>query len=107
MKRLAAIVLSLFAVASSALAEKFLSVSDIDFNPFADPAIVTKLEAADVSQWDAILASSASTAFSTYGSDLNDPLLRSALGEMQKQLPAQIGRASCRERGKISGAAEA
>src|SRR5687768_1675459 len=88
MKRIAAIVRSLFAVVSSAFAEKFLSVSDIHFNPFADPAIVAKLEAADVSQWDAILASSTVTTFSTYGSDINDSLFRSAIGEMQKQLPA-------------------
>lgn len=88
MKRAGAVFFSLFFFASSALAEKFLSVSDIHFNPFADPSIVTKLEAADVSQWDAILASSTITAFTTYGSDINDPLLRSAIGEMQKQLPS-------------------
>lgn len=76
------------ALASSALGEKFLSVSDVHFNPFADPAIVTKLEAADVSQWDAIFASSSVTAFSAYGSDVNHPLLLSALGEMRKQLPS-------------------
>lgn len=87
MKRIAAIVF-LFAVASSAFAEKFLSISDIHFNPFADPAIVAKLEAADVSQWEEILASSTLTAFSTYGSDLNDPLFRSAIGEMRKQIPS-------------------
>jgi len=87
MKKLAAVVLSLLVV-SPAFAEKFLSVSDIHFNPFADPALVTKLEAADVSQWDAILASSSITTFSTYGSDVNDPLLKSALGEMQKQIPS-------------------
>jgi len=88
MKRTFAILFSLFAVASSALAEKFLSVSDIHFNPFADPAIVAKLDAAEVSQWEAILASSTVTAFSTYGSDVNDPLFRSAIGEMRKQLPS-------------------
>ena len=88
MKRVGAIIFSLVAFASSASAEKFLSISDIHFNPFADPAIVAKLEAADVSQWDSILASSTMTAFSAYGSDLNDPLLRSALAEMQKQLPS-------------------
>jgi hypothetical protein len=87
MKRVA-VILSLFAIAFSAFGEKFLSVSDIHFNPFADPAIVAKLEAADVAQWNAILASSTVTTFSTYGSDLNDPLLRSAIGEMQKQLPS-------------------
>jgi predicted Fe-Mo cluster-binding NifX family protein len=88
MKRAAAVIFLLFAVASSAFAEKFLAVSDIHFNPFADPAIVAKLEAADVSQWDAILGSSTVTAFSTYGSDINNPLLRSAIGEMKKQIPS-------------------
>jgi hypothetical protein len=88
MKRICAVIFSLFAVASSALAEKFLAVSDIHFNPFADPAIVARLEASDVSQWDAILTSSTVTAFSTYGSDVNDPLMRSAIGEMKKQLPS-------------------
>jgi hypothetical protein len=88
MKRVGAVILSLFAVASSALAERVLSVSDIHFNPFADPAIAAKLEAADVSEWEAILASSTVTAFSPYGSDLNHPLLLSAMGEMQKQLPS-------------------
>ncbi len=88
MKKVGAVLVLLLAVASPALAETFLAVSDIHFNPFADPALVAKLEAADVSQWDAILASSTMTAFSAYGSDVNDSLLRSAIGEMQKQLPA-------------------
>jgi sphingomyelin phosphodiesterase acid-like 3 len=88
MKKAGVILLAFFAVASSAFGETFLSVSDIHFNPFADPALVAKLEAADVSQWDAIFASSTMTAFSASGSDVNDPLLRSALGEMRKQLPS-------------------
>lgn len=87
MKTVGALLLSL-AIASSALGEKFLSVSDIHFDPFADPAIVAKLEAANASQWEAIFASSTVTAFSTYGSDVNEPLLRSAVGEMKKQLPS-------------------
>lgn len=77
----------LLGLALNARAETFLSISDIHFDPFADPALVTKLEAADVGQWQAILASSAQTAFSTYGSDVNDPLLRAAVAEMKKQLP--------------------
>lgn len=88
MKRAGVVLVSLCAFAFPAFAEKFLAVSDIHFNPFADPAIVARLEAADVSQWEAILASSTSTAFSSYGSDVNDPLLRSAIAEMQKQLPS-------------------
>ena len=87
-KRTAALLFSLLAVATSALAEKFLSVSDIHFNPFADPAIVARLEAAEVSEWEAIFASSAEKALSTYGSDINDPLFRSAVAEMQKRLPS-------------------
>src|SRR4029077_9853197 len=88
MKKAGVLLVALFAVASPAFAEKFLSVSDIHFDPFADPALVAKLEAADVSQWDAILASSTVTAFSTYGSDVNDPLLRSAIGEMKARIPS-------------------
>src|SRR5437764_10595216 len=88
MKKAGVVLLSFFAVASSAFGETFLSISDIHFNPFADPAIVAKLEAADVSQWDAILASSTVTAFSTYGSDINDPLFRSAVGAMKKEIPS-------------------
>ena len=88
MKRAGLVLVSLLAIASSAFAEKFLSVSDIHFNPFADPALVAKLEAADVSEWDAILASSTETSLGAYGSDLNDRLLRSAIGEMKKQIPS-------------------
>lgn len=88
MKKAGVVLLAFFAVASSVFGETFLSLSDVHFNPFADPALVAKLEAADVSQWDAIFASSTMTAFSTYGSDVNDPLLRSALGEMRTQLPS-------------------
>jgi sphingomyelin phosphodiesterase acid-like 3 len=88
MKKVGALLLFLVAFALPAHAETFLSVSDIHFNPFADPTLVAKLEAADVSQWDAILATSSSTAFSAYGSDVNDPLLRSAIAEMQQRLPS-------------------
>src|SRR3954469_16913264 len=88
MQRAGVVVLCFVAFVSTALGETFLSVSDVHFNPFADPALVAKLEAADVAQWDAILASSTVTAFSTYGSDVHDPLLRPALVEMRKQLPA-------------------
>jgi sphingomyelin phosphodiesterase acid-like 3 len=86
--RVALVAVALFGVASSVFAETFLSVSDIHFDPFADPALIARLEAADASQWEAIFASSTVTAFSTYGSDVNEPLLRSALAEMRKQLPS-------------------
>lgn len=88
MKKAAATAVLLLGFALAAHAETFLSVSDIHFDPFADPSLVTKLEAADVGQWQAILASSTQTAFSSYGSDVNDPLLRAAVAEMKTQLPA-------------------
>jgi sphingomyelin phosphodiesterase acid-like 3 len=88
MKRVGVLLLAVVAIASSALGETFLSVSDVHFDPFADPAIIGKLEAADAAQWDEIFASSTVTAFSTFGSDVNEPLLTSAIAEMQKQLPS-------------------
>jgi hypothetical protein len=91
MKRAGAVLFLLvvsFGASFPAHAEKFLSVSDIHFNPFYDPALMAKLEAADASEWGAIFATSTVTTFSPYGSDINDPLFRSAVGEMQKQIPA-------------------
>jgi len=87
MKRFAAIAGLLLFLSLAAQAETFLSLSDIHFDPFADPSLVTKLEAADVTQWQSILASSSTTAFSAYGSDVNEPLLRSAVAEMKAQIP--------------------
>jgi hypothetical protein len=88
MKKSGAILILLLAFAPVAVAEQFLSVSDIHFNPFADPSLMAKLEEADVAQWDAILTSSTVQSFSTYGTDINDPLLRSAIAEMKKQIPS-------------------
>ncbi|HEX6160760.1 MAG TPA: metallophosphoesterase [Thermoanaerobaculia bacterium] len=88
MRKSGAVFVLLMAFVSSAAAEKFLSVSDIHFDPFADPALVAKLEAADVGQWEAILATSTQTGFSPRGQDINDALLRSAMAEMQKQIPS-------------------
>lgn len=88
MKKVGALLVLLVAFARPAFAEKFLSVSDIHFNPFADPTLVAKLEASDATQWEAIFASSTITGLGTYGSDINDRLLRSAVGAMQEQIPS-------------------
>ncbi|HUR83263.1 MAG TPA: hypothetical protein VM733_21070, partial [Thermoanaerobaculia bacterium] len=88
MKQIASVLLALLAIALPTLGETFLSVSDVHFNPFSDPALVPKLEAADVAEWQGILASSGTTTFTTYGSDINDALFRSAVGEMHTQLPS-------------------
>jgi sphingomyelin phosphodiesterase acid-like 3 len=57
----------------------FLILSDIHFDPFADPAIVPKLAASKVEDWESIFRSSSVQAFSQYGSDSNYPLLASVL----------------------------
>ncbi|MGA9565174.1 MAG: metallophosphoesterase [Candidatus Korobacteraceae bacterium] len=65
---------------------KFLLVSDIHFNPMADPAPVSELAAAEPAQWEPILERTTPTTFSPYGSDTNWWLLKSAM----KQLPATL-----------------
>jgi hypothetical protein len=66
---------------------KFLLVSDIHFDPMADPTLVAELAAAEPAQWDAILQRSKLTRFSQYGQDTNWWLLQSALDQMRKTLP--------------------
>ena len=66
---------------------RFLVVSDIHFNPMADPSLVADLNAADSTQWETILERSKLTRFSQYGQDTNWWLLRSALDQMRLTLP--------------------
>jgi len=65
----------------------FLIISDIHFDPFADPAIVDQLVASDVEAWRAIFESSKEQEFARYGSDSNYPLLSSALEAAARLLP--------------------
>jgi sphingomyelin phosphodiesterase acid-like 3 len=65
----------------------FLIISDIHFDPFADPAIVEELVAADVHAWRGIFERSQKKGFAPYGSDSNYPLLRSALEAAGRLLP--------------------
>lgn len=58
---------------------QFLAISDVHFDPFADPAIVPRLIAAEADRWPAIFASSRLTAPVGAGADTNYPLLDSAL----------------------------
>ena len=66
---------------------KLLLVSDIHFNPMADPTLVADLQQADPTQWEAIFRRSKLAAFSQYGQDTNWWLLQSALSHMQSTLP--------------------
>ncbi|HYU30518.1 MAG TPA: metallophosphoesterase [Thermoanaerobaculia bacterium] len=65
----------------------FLSISDIHFDPFYDPKLVPQLGKADVEAWKGIFEGSQVTAWSTYGSDTNFPLLRSTLAALQSAAP--------------------
>ena len=69
-------------MATTATTGSVLVLSDVHFDPFADPALATALAAADVSQWKSILASSGRTGYSAYGTDANYALLESSLDSM-------------------------
>ncbi len=62
-------------------------VSDIHFNPLADPTLANRLAQAPPAQWDAIFATSSVTAYSPYGQDTNFPLLQSLLAAMTQRVP--------------------
>src|SRR5260221_4776075 len=64
-----------------------LLVSDIHFDPLADPAIVKRLIAAPASQWQEIFASSAQNDYAHAPDDANFPLLKSALSAAVCQGP--------------------
>ena len=64
-----------------------LIVTDIHFNPMADPSLVTKLVATEPAQWETILNQSKRTAFSQYGEDTNWWLLQSSFKAMRATLP--------------------
>src|SRR5262249_17512863 len=57
----------------------FLHVSDLHFNPFADPTIVRRLIAAPVEQWAAIFRASKNTPFWDKNQDTTYALLTSML----------------------------
>lgn len=67
---------------------KFLSMSDIHFNPFYDSTLIQQLIAADASGWDAVFATSKLEGYGYYGwggafYDTGWKLFKSALTEMQ------------------------
>lgn len=67
-------------------ANKFLNFSDIHFDPFYDTTLVPQLARSNHTEWESILLNSESKNFSSYGSDCNYFLLRSALDEMSSRI---------------------
>ncbi len=91
---LAALALGLCGTASGqqaapapAIAGKVLVMSDLHFDPMADPRLVDQLAAAEPEQWSAVLDSSSDHSLGRYGRDSNWMLLRSALQHMAETLP--------------------
>jgi hypothetical protein len=62
-------------------------MSDLHFDPMADPRLVDQLAAAEPEKWSAVLESSGDQSLGRYGRDSNWMLLRSALGQMAEILP--------------------
>ncbi len=75
------------AVDAAAATGRLVMMSDIHFDPMAEPGLVDRLAAAEPAQWPAIFDSGANQKPSRYGSDTNWPLLRSALQQMKRTLP--------------------
>src|SRR5690349_8984829 len=83
---LAALALDLCATANSqqaataqAVSRQILVISDLHFDPMADPRLVDQLAAAEPDQWSTVLDSSSDRSLGRYGRDSNWMLLRSAL----------------------------
>lgn len=62
-------------------AGRFLALSDVHLDPFADPALVAELVAAPAEQWPAILARG-QAGLGAYGRETSQALLESALADM-------------------------
>jgi len=95
MKKSGIILLLLIAMVNKLVAQvnavqqsNIISVSDVHFNPYFDPSLMTKLIKADYKQWKAIFDSSAIKQPNTYNSDSNYPLFKSALITMKQQNPS-------------------
>ena len=73
--------------AEAAAAGRFLLLSDIHFDPVADPRLVDRLAAAPPAGWPGILDSAADLRLAGYGADTNWPLLRSALDAAKAAVP--------------------
>jgi hypothetical protein len=66
---------------------RFLMMSDIHFDPMADPKLVDRLSSTEPEEWRAIFESSDNKSPARYGADSNWALLHSALGQAKQALP--------------------
>lgn len=75
------------AAQAPSIAGQVLVMSDLHFDPMADPRLVDQLAATEPEQWSAVLDSSGDRSLGRYGRDSNWMLLRSALRQMAETLP--------------------
>jgi len=66
---------------------KFLSFSDVHFDPYYDSTLFGQLSESDYTQWEKIFATSRIKLPSAYGDDSNYPLLISSLTDMVSRIP--------------------
>jgi len=75
------------AVASRGTTGTFVSLSDIHFDPFYDPALFAELMETDASAWGGVFEASTLTEIAPAGSDSNYNLLASALRAAREAAP--------------------
>src|SRR5260370_26150920 len=75
------------AAQAPAIAGQILVMSDLHFDPMADPQLVDQLAAAEPELWSAVLHSSHDSRLGRYGRDNNWMLPRPALRQMTETLP--------------------
>ena len=66
---------------------QFLMMSDLHFDPMANPKLVDRLSSAEPEEWQAIFESSDNKTPAQYGADSNWALLHSALRQTKQTLP--------------------
>ena len=66
---------------------QFLVITDIHFNPFADPTLFDDLHSRPASAWPRIFAGGKQQAFSGYGQDANYQLMESCLDDAAARIP--------------------
>ena len=73
--------------AKSRPARQFVVISDIHFNPLADPSLTPKLLAAEPGEWEAIFAGEQHSPAQKYGDDTTWPLLNALVSRLRKVEP--------------------
>src|SRR3954447_8292819 len=68
-------------------ASKFIWLSDLHFDPTADPKLIDALAQASVDEWSRILASPPRGRFSAFGEDTNWALFSSFLDTVRRTAP--------------------